>query len=124
VRARREKRRGEKGTEGCRRDERQRVGLYCTHIHTHAHTPTHTTQYTIHTAGFDYVPMTIEVTFPLHDMTSVTECRRVEVRDDIIVEGQESFFLLLSSQSDRVVLERNKTEIIIEDNDGMCTCVV
>ena len=77
-----------------------------------------------HTAGFDYVPMTIEVTFPLHDMTSVTECRRVEVRDDIIVEGQESFFLLLSSQSDRVVLERNKTEIIIEDNDGMCICVV
>ena len=85
---------------------------------------THTHTRLAHTAGFDYVPMTIEVTFPLHDMTSVTQCRRVEVRDDIIVEGQESFFLLLSSQSDRVVLERNKTEIIIEDNDGMCICVV
>ena len=89
--------------------------FYCTE---HAHTCT------LHTAGFDYVPTTIEVAFPFHDESSVTECRTVEVRDDIILEGEETFFLVLSSKSNRTRLERNRTEITILDNDGRCVCEV
>ena len=79
--------------------------MYITHTHTY-------------TAGFDYVPTTTELTFQ-PGTTSV--CGSVgQVKDDIIVEGAESFSLLLSSQNNRVLIPQNTAQVTIEDNDGMC----
>ena len=78
----------------------------------HAHT---------YTAGFDYVPTTTELTFQ-PGATSV--CGNVgHVINDVIVEGSESFSLLLSSQNNRVLIQRNTAQVVIEDNDGMCSSI-
>ena len=42
--------------------------------------------------------------------------------DDIIVEGIESFYVVVSPLTDRVLLlndERDRVEVTIRDNDGM-----
>ena len=78
----------------------------------------------IHTyiAGLDYVPTTTELTF---QPSTTSVCGNVgQVKDDVIVEGAESFFLLLSSQNERVHIQYQHTaQVTIEDDDGMCVCV-
>ena len=60
-----------------------------------------------------------ELTFQA-DTTTV--CGSVgQVKDDIIVEGTESFSLLLSSQNVRVLIQQNMAQVTIEDDDGMCS---
>ena len=43
-----------------------------------------------------------------------------QVKDDVIVEGAESFSVLLSSQNVRVLIRQNTAQVTIEDDDGMC----
>ena len=77
----------------------------------------------IHTyiAGLDYVPVTRELTF---QPSTTRVCGNVgQVKDDVIVEGAESFFLLLSSQNERVHIQYQHTaQVTIEDDDGMSVC--
>ena len=62
--------------------------------------------------------MTRELTF---QPGTTTVCGTVgQVMNDVIVEGAESFSLLLSSQSVRVLIQQNTAEVTIEDDDGMC----
>ena len=49
-----------------------------------------------------------------------SRCFRVEVIDDSIVEeGEESFFLHLSTSSEKVYLRQDRLQVTITDNDGM-----
>ena len=100
------------------------VGLGCIysflarHVY---HTIDISTVYHTHTytAGFDYVPMTAELTF---EPGTTSVCGTVgQVMNDVIVEGAESFSLLLSTQNDRVLIQQNMAQVVIEDNDGMCS---
>ena len=84
-------------------------------------TPLSNTHIRVYAAGLDYVSMTRELTF---QPSTTSVCGNVgRVKDDVIVEGAESFFLLLSSQNDRVHIQYQDTaQVTIEDDDGMCVC--
>ena len=47
--------------------------------------------------------------------------RIILISDDNLVEGDESFFVEVSSQNDRVMIVGSPASVTIVDNDGMST---
>ena len=45
----------------------------------------------------------------------------IAIFEDNFVEGDESFFVAVSSQNDRVMITGSPAAVTIEDNDGMST---
>ena len=69
----------------------------------------------------DYVGMSnVAINFFSGDTTGTNRCTSVSINEDSIVEYNETFNVILTENSDRLVIQsgRNYTQItIIEDND-------
>lgn len=85
----------------------------------HKHTHTHTT------AEEDFVPFnTTRMIRPenINQQGETQICEQFCTRDDIIVEGEETFFVAVSPLTDRVKFtnpDKTAIEITIQDNDGI-----
>ena len=93
------------------------------HAHIHIHTRTHTH---MHTAGLDYVPFNRTKVIRPGDINQEELTGRVctgfSAVDDIIVEGTESFFVVVTPISARVKPchgGSDRIKITIVDDDGM-----
>ena len=69
----------------------------------------------------DYVGQSnVGITFFSGDVTGTNRCASITINEDSIVEYNETFNVILTENSDRLVIQsdRNNTQIIIiEDND-------
>ena len=69
--------------------------------------------------GEDYVPANLGVVFSANIPISQEVCFPVTIIDDIIVEGEEFFYISIMSASQEVTIGApNVTIVIITDNDG------
>jgi hypothetical protein len=70
----------------------------------------------------DYVGRSnVSITFLSGDVTGTNRCTSISINEDSIVEYNETFDVILTENSDRLVIQsgRNNTQItIIEDNDS------
>lgn len=65
----------------------------------------------------DYLPVSTEVTFNADEETRM--CRDVTIRDDFILEGEETFLLEITTTAPELTIVAPVTiRITIEDNDG------
>jgi hypothetical protein len=75
----------------------------------------------IFTENSDYVGRSsVGITFLSGDVTGTNRCTSISINEDSIVEYNETFDVILTENSDRLVIQsgRNNTQItIIEDND-------
>ena len=76
--------------------------------------------YVFATEGLDYLPLspecrTLEFTF---SEGLQTQCSYIEILDDSIVEGDESFTLKLLSANPQVTLANSKAIVTITDDDA------
>ena len=77
----------------------------------------------LHTGNYDYVPEMYTITFgPSHDRE---QCRSIEILNDELVEGEEMFWAVLTTNYSSLDLPDN-VSVIIQDNsntNGMVQCV-
>ena len=78
------------------------------------------------TAGEDYIPFNITTVIRPQDINTNNGggqfCASFCTTDDIIVEGIETFYVVVSPLTDRVTLlndERDRIVVTIKDDDGM-----
>ena len=64
----------------------------------------------------------IDIDFNVGDMRAREQM--IAIREDNFVEGDESFFVEVSSQNDRVMITGSPAMVTIVDNDGMSTYIL
>ena len=70
----------------------------------------------------DYLPVETELTFT-HDQENKTHCVMVTVLDDRLVEREERFDIVLTTEDTGVELaeDRKRATVVVTDEDGKST---
>ena len=69
-------------------------------------------------AGFDYVYANVDLIFASGSGGNDTECASIPIIDDTALEGDQMFFVTLTSVDPDVMLGSNVTGVTIADSDG------
>lgn len=71
------------------------------------------------TADVDFHTISLNLTFPTNSMNGDIQCLNVTVIDDLLVEGEENFILILTLlSSGNVTVDNDTITLFIEDDEG------
>ena len=71
-------------------------------------------------AGADYVANSATLDFATSSTNNSQHCTAVTVSDDSVFEGDETFDVILTTETPRVMLENDMSVVTITDNEGQC----
>ena len=77
----------------------------------------------ISVAGSDYVGGPLQATFPTSSMEGATSCVNISILQDLVLEGDQSFGVEVTSATPSVVMVGMPSEetVTILDDESMCT---
>ena len=77
----------------------------------------------ISVTGIDYVGAPLQATFPTSSMEGATSCVNISILQDLVLEGDQSFGVEVTSATPSVVMVGMPSEetVTILDNESMCT---
>ena len=69
---------------------------------------------------FELNPTTVQRTFQ-PETANQSQCINITIRSDMVLEDDESFFVVLDSNEPRIILNPNVSVVTILDNNSMLT---